>query len=94
MRLAVVIYLAVLGAQLLEGYWVAITLTRWTVKLVSRWPRSPQTVAYWAYFLPTGLMLLADFAAVAVGTVVVMFELLWISELYSSGVTVPGLNRR
>ena len=84
-RLAVAIYLVVLGAQLLEGYWVMVTLARWTVKLFSRWPQSSHSVAYWVYFLSAGLMLLTDFIAVAVGGFIVMFQLCWISELVLQG---------
>lgn len=80
--LAVAIYIAVLGAQLLEGYWVMVTLARWTVKVYSRWPQSPGTLAYWVYFLSSGVMLLANITAVVVGGIIVMFQLLWISELY------------
>lgn len=45
--LALVVYLVILGAQLLEGYWVVVTLGRLTAKVFLLWPSN--SWAYWVF---------------------------------------------
>lgn len=79
--LAVVAYLAILGMQLLEGYWFMVTLWRLTAKLCSQWPADRWTLAYWVYFLSVDIMLVVDFAAIVFGGVIVLVQACCVLEL-------------
>jgi fucose permease len=73
-------YAVILGAQLLESYWVAVTLGRWTTKLFLKWP-DHGTWVYGVYCLSIGVMLMMDVVILTFCCFVVLFHVVCISEL-------------
>jgi hypothetical protein len=78
--LALFVYLFILGCQMLEGYWVMVTLARLTVKMYSQWPDHSLWL-YGIHSLSMSLLLLMNAAAVGFGGVIVLFQVTCIFEL-------------
>jgi hypothetical protein len=79
-NLALVAYIAILMAQLLESYWIMVTLKRWTARLLIDWP-DHGTWAYRVYYLSAGVMLAIDCAFFLLCCLFALFHLVCIIEL-------------
>jgi hypothetical protein len=78
--LALATYAVILGGQLLESYWVAVTLGRWTTKLFLNWP-DHGTWEYGVYCLSIGVMLIMDVVVLTFCCLAALFHVVCISEL-------------
>jgi hypothetical protein len=78
--LALTTYAVILGGQLLESYWVAVTLGRWTTKLFLNWP-DHGTWVYGVYCLSIGVMLIMDVVVLTLCCLAALLHVVCISEL-------------
>lgn len=78
--LALATYAVILGGQLLESYWVAVTLGRWTTKLFLNWS-DHGTWEYGVYCLSIGVMLIMDVVVLTFCCLAALFHVVCISEL-------------
>lgn len=78
---ALACYLAILGAQLLQGYWTMAIMGRWLARLFAQWPTAVWTWAYWMYFPAAGVMFLAILSVMTVAAFMVLLQMVCIAEL-------------
>jgi hypothetical protein len=79
-RLALLLYLVILVLQLLEGYYITITLLRWTIKLLSQCP----VVFSWVscvYILSVAVLLSIDVFFIGVGVFILFIQVASLIEL-------------
>lgn len=81
--LAALLYLSVLYLLLLEGYWLTVTMWRWTGAVVT--PLPTIFLAWVAWVLAGGFMLCVDGVLVGLGLLLVMFPVICLLELRFSG---------
>ena len=79
-RLALLLYIVILVLQLLEGYYITITLLRWTVKLLSQCPVIFSWVSY-IYILSVAVLLSIDVFFIGVGVFILLVQVASIAEL-------------
>ena len=77
------LHVAVLGFQMLEGFWVVATLVRFTGKLSHQWPDYAHggIAALGVYICAMMLIIILGFWLVMFGVVLVIFQLTYVGEL-------------